>query len=206
MRLISARLAFAAVYTSCLATLPVGLEAAQVNKDMDFDQPGPSGPPLLSDIIGINKRCTIMSDYALGLAQVATRLQDSSLLTLVLAPLNSAITSMPVKPWKDTGASGREPEISPMKSEDNAAANIAKFVKAHVVTMEDKSVVHGMSIRNMLGQTLHVEERGGRRYIQPGNHGVVSEKEVANGFIWVIDGVIDPRDTHEGDSASHGDL
>lgn len=157
--------------------------------------------PLLSDIIGIEKKCTIMSDYALGLEKVALRLQSSSTQTLVLMPLNSAISALPQKPWLDV--SGDKSDISPQRNDERAATNIQRFVEAHVIDISTKDFKADHTFVSMSGQKLHLTLKEGEKYIQPGNMLVVAEKEAENGLIWVIDGVIDPRAARNG---HNGDL
>lgn len=158
----------------------------------------PAGAPLLADIIGL-KQCTIMSDYAMNLEGIARRLLDPSQRTLVLAPINSAITALPRKPWVDGPVDAQDPKISPLRNEDRAARNIEAFVERHVVSQYPLPA--GAEAKNMAGQAISVEMKDEEKYIN-GKYKVLVEKTAANGAIWVISGVIGVDDS----AARHNDL
>ena len=59
------------------------------------------GGVLLSDMIGIDKRINMFASLIRDIESVSMRLDNAKVNTTVLAPLNSAIESLPRKPWED---------------------------------------------------------------------------------------------------------
>lgn len=158
--------------------------------EMDFfsDNTPPAGKPTLADVLGINKQCTIISDYTMGLRDVMLRLQDANKQTLVLAPLNTAILALPQKPWLDASGS-EEKRVNAQRNEERAEANIARFVSAHLA--ESIPAKAGEHVKRMTGGDMWFElDKNAVKRVYPGGFKVTSEREAANGQIWTIDGVM----------------
>lgn len=161
---------------------------------LDDDLP-PAGAPTLGDVIGIDKRASIMSDYALAVDDVARRLSDPDRRTLILAPLNSAIVALPRKPWLgDANADTNTEEVDTQRDEASADRNIARFVQDHVV--DGFPIGAGSSVTTLSGQTLKVvqdDENEKKVLIQDGagvSHRVLATQTASNGAIWLLDGVL----------------
>ncbi|ORY80357.1 hypothetical protein BCR37DRAFT_381025 [Protomyces lactucae-debilis] len=168
---------------------------SETTTNMDFfaDNKPPSGKPTLSDIM--DKRCTIINDYMMGSPDVMQRLQDDTKQTLILAPLNAAIIALPQKPWismDSASGSGSKEASSAQRNEENAEANIARFVKQHVVAQYPLTA--GVRVPTMNGGSIWFEEdmKTSVKRVYPGGHRVVSEKQAANGAIWIVDGIMQP--------------
>ena len=56
---------------------------------------------LISDVLGRDRSINIFAGFTRDFAPVTQRFEDSSLNTTILAPVNSAIVSLPRKPWED---------------------------------------------------------------------------------------------------------
>lgn len=95
----------------------------------------PTGDIILTDVLGRDRKINVFAGFTRDIDAVDKRLGDSSLNTTVLAPLNSAITALPRKPWEDPreyavlGADAYEGT----DGEDRAHRNLRRFVEAHVV-------------------------------------------------------------------------
>jgi len=76
-----------------------------------------------------------MNSFVRDIESAARRLDDSSSNTTVLAPLNSAVESLPRKPWEDPrdyGALGPN-AYEGGDGEERAHRNLRRFVEAHMV-------------------------------------------------------------------------
>ncbi|KAK5710748.1 hypothetical protein LTR17_018729 [Elasticomyces elasticus] len=160
------------------------------------DDNTPSGPPpqgnvILSDVIGNQRQINIFAGFTRDIATVATRLDASVLNTTVLAPINSAISALPRKPWEDPkdyaelGASAYEGQ----GGSDRANTNLRRFTEAHVVTASPWK--EGEKVKTLAGTELWWENKGGKAVIQPGEvevERVVSR--VANGEVWMLKGAL----------------
>ncbi|KAK5698252.1 ER-derived vesicles protein erv46 [Elasticomyces elasticus] len=160
------------------------------------DDNTPSGPPpqgnvILSDVIGNQRQINIFAGFTRDIATVATRLDASVLNTTVLAPMNSAISALPRKPWEDPkdyaelGASAYEGQ----SGSDRANTNLRRFTEAHVVTASPWK--EGEKVKTLAGTELWWENKGGKAVIQPGEvevERVVSR--VANGEVWMLKGAL----------------
>lgn len=158
----------------------------------------PPGEPLLADIFGSLRQCTIIGDYVRSLGAVSDRLVDSSKRTLILAPVNSAIMSLPQKPWKDGPENAQDPKVDVLRNDDRASKNIEAFVSRHIVP--EYPISEGQSVKNLAGQSITVEMKDGEKYVN-GEYKVLNEKNARNGAIWVISGVVkdeSDRPRHDG--------
>ena len=96
---------------------------------------------------------------------ISKRLDNNSLDTTVLAPLNSAIQNLPRKPWEDPkeyktlGAQAYDGS----GGEDRAYQNLKKFVEAHVVPVS--AWEEGKKVETVAGQTLWWEKKEGTTWV-----------------------------------------
>lgn len=180
--------------TSCVASSPAAMTLAQDR---------PSGPPLLSDILGINRQCTIIADYIREVAPIALQIQSSDSRTLILTPLNTAITSLERKPWLGADNKHEAPEFDALKKEERAARNIERFAKAHIIPFKQGNPLEKQELQNLLGHAVFIEKRETSKYVQPGDLRVVDEKDAENGIIFVVAGVMDPLRSMDAASTDH---
>ncbi|KAI7303533.1 FAS1 domain-containing, partial [Hortaea werneckii] len=145
------------------------------------------------DVIGTQKAINIFAGFTRDISSVSTRLDTTGLNTTVLAPVNSALSSLPRKPWEDPadyqrlGAAAYEGEAG----SDRASQNLKRFTEAHVVPASPWK--QGEKVRNLGGKEMWWEvNREGKAVVQPGEvevERVVSR--VANGEVWMLKGVVD---------------
>jgi len=127
----------------------------------------------------------IFSGFTRDIEAIANRLSSSSTSTTLLAPVNSAIESLPRKPWEDPndaivyeGDDGK----------DKAQENLKKFVESHIIPMAPW--LEGEKVKTLAGQEIWWVKDGDKKMIQPGNIEVESVAEkVANGQVWILKGV-----------------
>ena len=126
----------------------------------------------------------------------ALRLADESVNSTLLVPRNSALQTLPRKPWEDK--SNDDPQVSKhgskdvlwdQEAEDKARKNIEDFVAGHIVTKYP--IEEGKELLTLAGSSVSYRSKGGEKFIYPGNIKVLGEKEAANGALWVLDGVLD---------------
>jgi uncharacterized surface protein with fasciclin (FAS1) repeats len=125
----------------------------------------------------------------------AIRLADDSVNSTLLVPTNSALQTLPRKPWEDKAGDGRitrhgsKDLVWNEEAEEKARKNIEEFVAGHLVTKypieEDKQ------LPTLKGTFVCFKVEGGEKFVHPGNIKVLGEREAANGAIWVLDGVIE---------------
>ncbi|KAK5116317.1 hypothetical protein LTR85_009289 [Meristemomyces frigidus] len=187
-------------------TKPDSRAASQQQQAMDGNAPGiqlppsssgdtPSAPPngdvILSDVIGNSRQINIFAGFTRDISSVSTRLDTTSLNTTVLAPVNSAISDLPRKPWEDPkdyselGALAYEGQAG----EDRASRNLRRFAEAHIIPTSPWK--EGEKVKSMGGTEVWWETKDGKAVVQPGNvevDRVVSR--VANGEVWVLKGVL----------------
>lgn len=96
---------------------------------------GGQGSVILSDVMGRDRSINIFAGFTRDIESISRRLDNSAQNSTVLAPLNSAIESLPRKPWEDPadydtlGADAYEGE----DGQERAQRNIRRFVEAHIV-------------------------------------------------------------------------
>jgi len=160
------------------------------------DDKTPNGPPpnsdvILSDVIGNQRSINIFAGFTRDISTVSARLDTTSLNTTVLAPVNSAISDLPRKPWedpKDYETLGQN-AYDGQAGEDRAHRNLRRFVEAHVIPISPWR--EGERVQSMGGGEVWWENKGGKAIVQPGNvevDRVVSR--VANGEVWILKGVL----------------
>lgn len=188
---------FAPLVTAFIAVTAYGSDSQPLFSAAAMPVETTQGVPLLGDIFGSLRQCTIIGDYVRSAQTVSDRMVDSQRQTLILAPINSAIVSLPRKPWQDGPENAQDPRVDVMRNDDRASKNIEAFVDRHVIPMFP--VEAGTTARNLAGQTLLFEIKDGDKYID-GKHKVLDEKLASNGAIWVISGVIEASGEyrHEG--------
>ncbi|SMQ50968.1 unnamed protein product [Zymoseptoria tritici ST99CH_3D1] len=154
--------------------------------------PSPNSSVILSDILGTQRTINIFAGFTRDISSISTRLDASSSNTTVLAPLNSAISALPHKPWEDPrdyAAMGTE-AYEGKSGEDRAHRNLRRFAEAHVVPVSPWK--EGEKVETLGGGKVWWEVgKDGVAVVQPG--GVVVERvvsRVANGEVWVLKGVL----------------
>ena len=100
------------------------------------EPPPPSqGSVILSDVMGRDRSINIFAGFIRDIESAALRLDNEGKNTTVLAPLNSAIESLPRKPWEDPrdygllGANAYEGG----DGHERAQKNLRHFVEAHMI-------------------------------------------------------------------------
>jgi hypothetical protein len=153
----------------------------------------PSGALTISDILPKTRSINIFAGLTRDISSVTSRLesQDPTENTTLLAPLNSAMTALPRKPWEDRP--GDKSGVSAARNEDKAAENILRFVEAHVVPISPWKEGKSGKIKTLGGGELWWEHRdnGKTRVVMPGEvevDGIAGK--VGNGEIWALRGVI----------------
>jgi hypothetical protein len=169
--------------------------------------PGPLQPPVadapstgdnengdtltLSDVLPKTRSINIFASLTRDISSVTGRLESTLATdnTTLLAPLNSAMQSLPRKPWEDRpdDASG----VSAARNEDKAAENLRRFVEEHVVPTSPWVEGQAGKIKTLGGQEVWWEKENGKKVIMPGRvevDGVVGK--VGNGQLWALKGVM----------------
>ena len=129
-----------------------------------------TGTVLLSDMISIDRRINIFASLVRDIESVSLRLDDGKVNTTVLAPLNSAIESLPRKPWEDPehykGRPGEEAAFEGEDGQERANRNLKRFVDAHIVTVSPWK--EGDRVETLGGSEVWWEEKEGSRWLMPG--------------------------------------
>ena len=148
---------------------------------------------ILTDVLGNNRIINIFAGFTRDISSIHTRLDSSNTNTTVLAPLNSAITSLPRKPWenpteyKELGTQAYEGQDGSQR----ASRNLERFVESHVVPVAPWKEGKEGKIKTLGGGEVWWESREGKRWIQPGDVEVERvESRVANGEVWILKGVV----------------
>lgn len=91
---------------------------------------------IVSDLLVKTPKINVFASLTRDFYPIASRLNDKSQNTTVLAPLNSAINSLPRKPWEDPEDYERFGKAQAYKGDegkDRAQRNLQRFVEAHLV-------------------------------------------------------------------------
>ena len=113
----------------------------------------------------------------------------------MLVPRNSALQTLPRKPWEDKNdkdglrRDGKEDLVWDKEVEDKARKNVEDFVAGHVITRYP--IEEAKKLDTLSGTQVEYRVKGGDKYVYPGEIKVLGEREAANGAIWVLDGVIE---------------
>jgi len=154
----------------------------------------PSGPPLLADVLPLDKSISIFSDLTRSVESISTRVSDSKTNTTVLAPTNYAISKLPRKPWEDPDDGGAGGNVlsevyKGLGGEDRAGRNLRKFVEAHCLA--ENPWEEGVKVETLAGRAVWWAWEGGVKKIFP--DGIEVEErmnEASNGQVWILKGVI----------------
>lgn len=153
--------------------------------------PPPNSNLCLNDVLGSQKQINIFAGFTRDVSSVSDRLDNTSMNTTILAPLNSAIASLSRKPWEDPedysafGTSAYQGQAG----EDRASGNLRRFTEAHVVPASPWKA--GEKWNSVGGNEVWWEVKDGVTMVMPGS--VEVEKvasRVANGEVWVLKGVL----------------
>lgn len=151
----------------------------------------PKGDVILSDVMGTQRSINTFASFTRDISTVSSRLGTASLNTTVLAPVNSALSDLPRKPWEDPedyaklGAEAYDGK----SGEDRAHRNLRRFTEAHVVLASPWN--EGEKVETMDGGEVWWEKKDGKTVVQPGGVEVDSVvSKVANGEVWVLKGVL----------------
>lgn len=91
---------------------------------------------IVSDLLVKTPKINVFASLTRDFHPTASRLNDKSQNTTVLAPLNSAINALPRKPWEDPEDYEHFGEAEAYKGDegkDRAQRNLQRFVEAHLV-------------------------------------------------------------------------
>lgn len=162
---------------------------------IDIMPPTPDSPSsssiMISDVIGKTRSINIFAGFTRDISTVSSRLDDQSLNSTILCPLNSALQSLPRKPWedpKDYDSLGSNAYAGD-QGEDRAHRNLRRFVESHVVT--DSPWREGEKVKTMGGRVVWWERRDGGKVVMPGEIAVEGVQEkVGNGEVWIVRGVV----------------
>ncbi|KAF2217432.1 hypothetical protein CERZMDRAFT_89521 [Cercospora zeae-maydis SCOH1-5] len=162
------------------------------SSDGDPPPPPPKGDVIISDVIGNTRQINIFAGFTRDIDTISSRLDDSSKNSTILAPVNSAVSALPRKPWEDPrdyavlGANAYEGK----DGEDRAHRNLRRFTEAHVVP--ESPWQKDEKVKSLGGSLLWWEVKDdGKAYVQPGNVEVERvASRVGNGEVWVLKGVL----------------
>jgi hypothetical protein len=171
-----------------------GIQLPPNNNDDNDKQPSdgrPTGDIILSDVISTQRTINIFAGFTRDIISVSTRLDTTDQNTTVLAPLNSAITSLPRKPWEDPreyAAYGAN-AYAGKDGESRAQRNMRRFTEAHIIPASPWK--EGEKLQSLGGGTLWWEARDGKSVVMPGEVEVERiASQVVNGEVWVLKGVL----------------
>lgn len=119
----------------------------------------------IADVLGSQKNINIFSGFTRDIETVSQRLEGSENTTL-LAPLNSAITRLPRKPWEDPqeyAALGQN-AYEGQSGEDRAHKNLRRFVEAHLVPKSPW--IEGDKVQTLGGDTVWWEQKNGKKVVR----------------------------------------
>lgn len=124
--------------------------------------------------------------------RVSQALSTPSSTLTVLAPLNTAMTSLERKPWEDARDYDElgEQAYQGASGEERAQTNLVDFVQMHVVPKSPW--LEGEKVQNMGGHTLWWVQQSEGKFMQPGNVQIHTCESAANGELWRLRGVIHP--------------
>ncbi|KAG6032679.1 hypothetical protein E4U40_006019 [Claviceps sp. LM458 group G5] len=146
--------------------------------------PPPQISVSLSDTIGPHRSISSFSSFTRMNASLAALLADLSSNLTVLAPLNSAIDSLPRKPWE-----GSSDDSDGVNGPDRASRNMDSFVRAHLLGVAPWR--EGQKVKTLGGREIWWEGRAGVRVVCP--DGIEVERvggRVGNGELWILKGVL----------------
>lgn len=172
---------------------------SQPDNDNNNDSNDPSSQITISDILPRLRAVNIFASLTRDIAAIESRLSSQSQNTTLLAPLNSALQALPRKPWEDPpGATRGSDDDEGDDGAGRAAKNLRRFVEAHATVgtdwSEEREEGERGKRRTMGGGEIwwvRDSENEGRRKIMPDGIRVKEVvRDVANGEVWVLEGVI----------------
>jgi hypothetical protein len=126
----------------------------------------PASNLIVSDILSKTRKVNIFASLTRDIEPISTRLTDKNETTIVLAPLNSAILSLPRKPWEDPTDYERFGNVDAYKGQDGenrARHNLRRFVEAHLVPVG--SWKEGGEVETIGGGRLSWINDGGKIFV-----------------------------------------
>ena len=131
---------------------------------------GEGGPPasgdlIITDVIGKERSINIFAGFTRDIESISSRLDDTSMNSTILAPLNSQVQQLPRKPWEDPkeyGALG-ENAYKGAAGEDRAQSNLRRFVEAHIVPSSPWA--EGEKTKTLQGNTVWWENKEGKKIV-----------------------------------------
>lgn len=160
----------------------------------------------ISDILPTARQINIFASLTRDVSSLNSRLEGSigSSNTTLLAPLNSAMSNLPRKPWEDRPNDNSG--VSAASNEDKAAKNLKQFVLEHAVGVSPWT--EGEKVKTLWAEEtggngeIWWERRGGgsdgqeaKKVIMPGE--IVVDKvvgRVGNGEIWALKGALNYKE------------
>jgi hypothetical protein len=145
------------VFTSA-QLLVVPSQAHQI--PMDSTTPSRTQSLSLADLLGRNRQIQIFSGLIRDVDSVSQRLADVSQDSIVLAPENSAMSSLARKPWEsvDDYSSLGADAYAGKDGKDRADANLKTFVEEHIVPAN--ALGDGEKVQTLSGKTIWLEKDG----------------------------------------------
>lgn len=131
-----------------------------------YNKPGNS--LLLADVLPLSKSLSIFTGFTRSFSDITNRVGSSAINTTILAPSNSAISSLPRKPWEDpnhedTGGGVFSGIYRGIKGEDRASRNLKRFVEAHLVGVSPWET--GQKVKTLEGVEVWWEDDDGVRKV-----------------------------------------
>lgn len=120
---------------------------------------------ILSDVLGKDRSINIFASLIRDIDSADTRMADGNSNTTVLAPVNSAITALPRKPWESNEDYEQlgENAYEGQPGQDRAASNLKRFVFEHIVP--ESPWKEGSKIATLAGSQVWWETKDGKRYV-----------------------------------------
>lgn len=131
----------------------------------DNNNPSSSSSVIISDVISRERTINIFASFTRSIDSISSRLDSPNSNTTVLAPLNSALQSLPRKPWEDPqdyeelGANA----YGGSEGEGRAQGNLRRFVEAHVVP--ESPWGEGEKVKTVGGGEVWWESREGGKIV-----------------------------------------
>lgn len=133
---------------------------------------------LLSDAVGLDRSINIFAGLLRDVDHVANRIDSKTINTTILAPLNSAITALPRKPWEDPedyAAFGTN-AYDGQGGEDRAHRNLRRFVESHV--LPDSPWKEGQKLKTMGGNTIWWQQKDGKIVVRCALHPSIWPRDI----------------------------
>ena len=134
-------------------------------EDPSSSTPSGGDTVILCDVLGRDRSINIFAGFTRDIDSTNERLSDGLQNTTVLAPLNSAITGLPRKPWESNedynklGANAYEGK----NGEDRAHVNLRRFVEEHVVP--ESPWEEGIKLKTLGGTEVWWEMKDGKKIV-----------------------------------------